>query len=88
MVSLNRLYHHIYAFLNRYFWMPCPLCGRGFGGHEEGAGTLWYGSDLGVTVCPRCTVDGTLEMMQTNQIDRTKRLRESSHYMNNNDYQH
>ena len=23
-----------------YFWIPCPNCGRMFGGHEKGGGTL------------------------------------------------
>jgi hypothetical protein len=26
-----------YAFLRGYFWLPCPICGRMFGGHEVGA---------------------------------------------------
>ena len=27
---MNRLY----AFLFGYFWLPCDICGDGFGGHE------------------------------------------------------
>ena len=30
MRTLNR----IYAWLFGYFWLPCPVCGRMFGGHE------------------------------------------------------
>ncbi len=27
---LNRWYAHTF----RYFWLPCPICGESFGGHE------------------------------------------------------
>lgn len=30
MRTLNR----IYAWLFGYFWLPCPVCGKYFGGHE------------------------------------------------------
>lgn len=30
MRTLNK----IYAWLFGYFWLPCPVCGRMFGGHE------------------------------------------------------
>ena len=30
MRTLNR----IYAWLFGYFWLPCPVCGQMFGGHE------------------------------------------------------
>ena len=26
--------HQAYAFLGGYFWEPCPICKRKFGGHE------------------------------------------------------
>lgn len=26
----------LYADLNGYFWLPCPICGEHFGGHEGG----------------------------------------------------
>lgn len=47
-----RVYHWLYAHLFGYFWLPCPLCGRTFGGHEapQGALLLSYGS--GVSTCP------------------------------------
>lgn len=31
-----RLYHRLYALFFGYFWLPCPLCKRNFGGHEIG----------------------------------------------------
>lgn len=36
---IPRFIHRIYAFLLGYFWLPCPLCGKPFGGHE------WTNSD-------------------------------------------
>ena len=43
----------IYAPLNGYFWLPCPLCGKNFGGHEirgtdQSLMDSWYS---GVSVC-------------------------------------
>ena len=29
-----RLLNKIYAKIFGYFWLPCPVCGRMFGGHE------------------------------------------------------
>ncbi len=29
-----RRWNRFYAFINGYFWLPCPLCGAFFGGHE------------------------------------------------------
>ena len=29
-----RLLHKMYAALFGYFWLPCPVCGQMFGGHE------------------------------------------------------
>ena len=33
---LNKLYAHLFG----YFWLPCPLCGQMFGGHEWKRGHL------------------------------------------------
>ena len=30
----NRLINQIYAWLVGFFWLPCPICGKYFGGHE------------------------------------------------------
>lgn len=43
-----RLLHRIWAFVGGYFWLPCPRCGRMFGGHEVG-GRL--GSRLTCSAC-------------------------------------
>ena len=42
------------AFFGGYFWLPCPICGRMFGGFEtadEGLMTSWYSGEC---VCKRC----------------------------------
>ncbi len=48
-----RFLHYIYAFLYGYFWLPCPLCGKNFGGHEWG-GSLMSSAFEGKGVCPKC----------------------------------
>lgn len=46
---------YLYAWINSYFWLPCPLCGRHFGGHEWYPGnTLMISPYQGKGVCPRC----------------------------------
>ena len=52
-MKLPRFYHRIYAKLNGYFWLPCPICGEKFGGHENTAFLAmdWY---RGVQVCTNC----------------------------------
>lgn len=36
MSRLPRWAHRIYAWLGGYFWLPCPVCGEHFSGHEIG----------------------------------------------------
>lgn len=31
-----RRWNKFWANLNGYFWLPCPVCGKHFGGHEWG----------------------------------------------------
>jgi hypothetical protein len=50
----SRDWHRDYAEANNYFWLPCPLCGEMFGGHEKGAGMLYRGSGRGVGTCAGC----------------------------------
>lgn len=49
----NRLLNKIYAKLFGYFWLPCPICGKMFGGHECG-GTLRITIRRGKGVCSDC----------------------------------
>jgi hypothetical protein len=32
--------HRLYARANGFFWIPCPLCGEMFGGHEYHSGSI------------------------------------------------
>jgi len=32
--KLPRRFHQFYAWFASYFWIPCPLCGECYGGHE------------------------------------------------------
>ena len=48
-----RILQQVYAFLWSYFWLPCPICGEDFGGHES-AGTLFHSWSGGRSVCPDC----------------------------------
>jgi len=45
-----RWFNQLYANLYSYFWMPCHLCGRKFGGHE------WICSKDGKGICPKCSL--------------------------------
>ena len=48
-----RIFNRIYATLFGYFWLPCPICKKPFGGHE------WHGykpSGLnGMGICRDCS---------------------------------
>jgi len=37
-----RLFNKLYAKLFGYFWLPCPICGRMFGGHEVNDDCIKY----------------------------------------------
>lgn len=34
-----RAWNQFYANSRGYFWLPCPICGKEFGGHEVDEGT-------------------------------------------------
>lgn len=51
-----RFLQRLYAWLHAYFWLPCPVCGRKFGGHEwELTNIIWPAdsSPMGKGVCSR-----------------------------------
>jgi hypothetical protein len=62
---LPRWAHRLYARCRGYFWLPCPLCGTYFGGHEQitlaGSSGVVHVQDLGggvwlgKVICPACT---------------------------------
>jgi hypothetical protein len=63
-----RTLHRLYAHWAGFFWLPCPLCGRYFGGHEwrtidgkvasipTGKGNALWSEATGI--CPDCTRAG------------------------------
>lgn len=46
---LNKLYAYFYG----YFWLPCELCGKTYGGHEL-HGSLYVANGRGHSVCFDC----------------------------------
>jgi len=73
MVVIPRIAHRVWAYLGGYFWTPCPLCGREFGGHEwrdrnDFSSSIRTGTPsssirtgmpvVGQAICPRCTILG------------------------------
>jgi hypothetical protein len=60
-VNKPRWVQHLYAVLNSYFWLPCPICGQDFGGHESGNRSLITAFGEGKTVCCDCVQNGRLE---------------------------
>ena len=59
----NRTVNKFYANIMGYFWAPCPLCGKYFGGHEwrDYGGkvpSIPTGPGRGKGICPDCTKSG------------------------------
>lgn len=52
-----RRFHHYFARQFGYFWKPCPLCGREYGGHELGSSIPdpLRGEGWGRAICSECT---------------------------------
>jgi hypothetical protein len=50
---LFRIFNRIYALLFGYFWLSCRRCGRKFGGHECGEGSI-YKNGQWWAVCKFC----------------------------------
>jgi hypothetical protein len=51
-----RRWHHWLAVSRGYFWLPCPTCGREFGGHESGDSlTPPDASGISRVSCTDCT---------------------------------
>jgi hypothetical protein len=61
-----RIFERLYAWLRGYYWGPCPICGRHFGGHERGGylATSFHG---GRRVCAGC-------------VDEADRLNEANNW--------
>jgi len=52
--TIPRCLHRFWTWLAGYFWMPCPICQRPFGGHEH----CWATDGKGHCTCPDCAVNG------------------------------
>ena len=78
--SLFRFLHKWYARLNGYFWLPCPICGRMFGGHEVSHGpdqTLWETRFSGTCVCKKCKGEAQ-RRNKVNNLDSDSRVNRSN----------
>lgn len=58
-----RAFHRWFAGRNGFYWLPCPLCTQGMGGHQD-AGSVpdparppqsAHGPFLHLSICPACT---------------------------------
>lgn len=65
VAQMWRIVNRWYAKALGYFWLPCPLCGRGFGGHEwprrDGVPVTVPDPDRpngGLGICPWCAEAG------------------------------
>lgn len=63
MSRLPRWSHRLYARIAGYFWLPCRLCARPFGGHEwrnidGNLSSIATGPTSSVAICPTCTRTG------------------------------
>ena len=66
-----RFLHWIYAALMGYFWLPCSICDKNFGGHETAA---FLDSDYfnGFGVCPCCVEEAHRRNKQLmNELENT-----------------
>jgi ribosome-binding protein aMBF1 (putative translation factor) len=80
MLYRLRFLHWFWASIRGYFWLPCPICGNNFGGHEY-SGSLDYSDFTGEGVCPRCAE----EAKRRNKIRREKQDSEGFWVMNERD---
>jgi hypothetical protein len=54
--KIGRILQWSRAFICGYFWLPCPICGHYFGGHEIG-GSLMISHGMGQCVCKSCVAE-------------------------------
>lgn len=57
----DRAWHAQWALTHHYFWLPCPTCGRYFGGHEAGSGSVMTpekGPGRAMSICSWCNEAG------------------------------
>ena len=44
----------LYADFRGYFWLPCVICGKPFGGHETSNTSLYHSWNDGQSICVNC----------------------------------
>jgi len=54
-MKLPRFIHKLYANLHGYFWLPCPICKKMFGGHEISNTSIMTSWHSGECVCLNCS---------------------------------
>ena len=59
----RRWLNKVYAHLMGHFWLPCPICGQMFGGHEWG-GSLKITERKGEGVCLDCKEEADRRNME------------------------
>lgn len=54
-----RIVHRVYARVHGYFWMPCVLCEKPYGGHEihDNIPDPTMGEDWYTSICPACSAE-------------------------------
>lgn len=66
MTTLTRPFHRLFARCFGYFWLPCPLCRKPFGGHQWHTSSKRPGEIRDPeggpyayqAICPRCRKAG------------------------------
>ena len=53
-IRYPRFLNRLYALFLGYYWLPCPICGRMYGGHEAAQEGLLDSFHTGRCVCWRC----------------------------------
>ena len=53
----TRTYERRYAKRHGYYWLPCPLCGDEFGGHEAHGSIPTAEPNTYEHICPACTAE-------------------------------
>ena len=61
-----RVIHRIYARLFGYLWLPCPVCGKEFGGHEHVWAIPLIGPTGAMGVCSHACGRKAQKMNDTN----------------------
>lgn len=68
-----RFLNRVYAWIRGYFWIPCPICKRGFGEHEWIQGNeLWLTDRDSVAVCPRCAEEAARQNQENGYPVRSR----------------